>query len=207
MKNFQVGDVVRLFSTDILFDCKVLSIFENKCELEISGACDFYPNENCELVSREGYELSLVEKARLFARTRHHGQFRRDNKNSFADQYGACELKVPYFTHCEKVASLVDTDFEKAVAFCHDLIEDGKATEDELIENVSHNVHDVVSNLTHYKHEPYDEYIKDIQTRVYSHDSVVVRVKIADIVANLSDSPTQRQIEKYNKALRILAGV
>ena len=138
-------------------------------------------------------KLSLVEKAYLFAKLKHEGQFRRDGI-------------TPYFTHCEKVASLVDTDFEKVVAYCHDLIEDRKATYYDISENISNSVADVCEILTHTPDVNYDTYIERLKNNKdwYNH---IINIKIADIVANLSDSPTQKQIEKYNKALRILVGV
>jgi (p)ppGpp synthase/HD superfamily hydrolase len=140
---------------------------------------------------------SIVEKARAFATERHAGQFRRDGV-------------TPYITHCEKVASLVESDLEKSVAYCHDLIEDGKATPNDISGNVNAHVAVCCAHLTHKKDETYEKYINRIWGDFNRADSdfyVIIRVKIADIVANLSDSPSPKQIEKYNKALRILAGV
>lgn len=203
-KQFKVGDVVRVFPPDIR-DRPIDVLYGDKAYI---NRIDLGYGE---LVSREGYELSLVEKARLFARTRHHGQFRRSkygenltdrdfHGNLFKDD-PALEPKIPYFAHCEKVAELVDTDFEKAVAYCHDLIEDGKATEEEISKNVGEEISGGVVDVTHFKEQEYFDYIKD-----FIGYRELIRIKIADIVANLSDSPTWEQIEKYNKALRILAG-
>jgi len=134
--------------------------------------------------------MTVLEKAYTFAKEKHEGQFRRDGV-------------TPYFTHCEKVASLVDTDLEKAVAYCHDLLEDGRATQQEIADEVDSIVALYVVKLSHKKDINYFEYIKHIQ----STNDNIKKIKIADIVANLSDNPTQKQIEKYNKALRILANV
>lgn len=121
-----------------------------------------------------------------FAKLKHTGQYRRDGK-------------TPYFTHCEKVASLLESDFEKCVAYCHDLLEDYRCTADEL-NKYSPELLLLVRDMTKPEGIDYLTYIKYLPNRAK-------KIKIADIVANLSDSPSQKQIEKYNKALRILANV
>ena len=134
--------------------------------------------------------MTLVEKARVFAREAHKGQFRRDGI-------------TPYFNHCEKVASLVDTDLEKSIAYCHDLLEDLRCSYEDLADNVSEEVASIC-NILDKKDLSYFEYIK-IQKN--SGLSITIKIKIADIVANLSDNPSEKQVLKYNKALRILTGV
>ena len=47
--------------------------------------------------------MTLLQKAYKWAKQGHAGQFRRDGV-------------TPYFSHCEKVASLLNTEEEKAVA-------------------------------------------------------------------------------------------
>lgn len=140
----------------------------------------------------------LVLRASAFAKERHAGQFRRDGV-------------TPYFEHCEKVASLVDTPFRKVVAYLHDLVEDNRATYEEVLQLVEdpffgNKVVDCLQLLTHVRGVvTYEEYINNFhyvnRDEVYY---VALSVKVADIVANLSDSPTLSQIKKYNKALHIL---
>jgi hypothetical protein len=118
-----------------------------------------------------------------FAEQRHEGQFRRDGI-------------TPYFMHCIKVASLVESDMQKAVSYCHDLIEDGRATYEELRE-LDEGLAMFVLQLTHKEGQDYFKYIGSI-------NGLAKIVKIADIVANLSDSPSEKQIQKYYDALIIL---
>lgn len=146
--------------------------------------------------------MTLVERAYNFAKEKHEGQFRRDGI-------------TPYFEHCKKVASLVKYDEEKIVAYCHDLLEDKRCTEKELRAVLDNNAvyyltgpynttyTNMILELTHNDNENYYDYIKRICCD-YEIRELVIRVKIADIVSNLSDNPTQKQIEKYNTALNIL---
>lgn len=143
-----------------------------------------------------------LEKIKEFAKSKHEGQFRRDNV-------------TPYFTHCEKVASLVETDCEKAIAYCHDLIEDDRCKYKDLLELGGPLLAGGVVALTKYDNKPYAQFIFSIKERPILSDTIdgeeisvnCLRIKIADIVANLSDNPNEKQILKYNSALRILAGV
>lgn len=141
--------------------------------------------------------MKLLEKAYYFSKKKHKGQFRFDGV-------------TPYFTHCEKVASLVDTELEKAIAYCHDLIEDNRCTDDELAKNVSPKIVTYCLLLTKIEDETYEDYIRSfVKDSSLSIDptGISTKIKIADIVANLSDKPSKNQIIKYNKALRILARI
>jgi len=126
--------------------------------------------------------------AQEIATQAHEGQFRRDGI-------------TPYIKHPEAVASF----FKKGsmawqVAWLHDVLEDTKWTEDDLVKaGMDDWVIVNVKWLTHRKEETYAQYI----TRV-AHSEISKRIKIADIFANLSDSPTDRQKEKYRKALAVL---
>ncbi len=135
--------------------------------------------------------MTLAEKACEFARARHEGQFRRDGV-------------TPYFTHCEKVASLLDDETEKAVAYCHDLIEDGRASYEEVEQELGPMVAQNVLRLTHEKSDDYISYILRFRDPDYK---LARAVKIADMVSNLSDNPTEKQIIKYHQALRILTAL
>ena len=53
--------------------------------------------------------------------------------------------------------------------------------------------------LTHLKNEPYEEYIKDIAT-----NKLTTKVKLADMVHNLSGNPSDHAKQKYLKAIPIL---
>ncbi len=133
--------------------------------------------------------MTLSQKALDFAQARHQGQFRRDGV-------------TPYFSHCEKVASLIEDEELKAAAYCHDLIEDGRASYEEIRQELGAGIADAVVILTHNKEESYTEYVRRIRE---SAGGRMVPVKLADITANLSDSPTPSQVQKYYQALLILA--
>jgi (p)ppGpp synthase/HD superfamily hydrolase len=90
-----------------------------------------------------------------------------------------------------------------AVACLHDAVEDSRCTIDEISKELDGNpeIIDGVLTLTKKDHECYEDFI----SRIKSHrDGRWVRIKIADILANLSDSPTDRQIRKYAMALLVL---
>lgn len=140
-----------------------------------------------------------------FARKKHDGQFRFDGI-------------TPYFNHVERVANSLKK-YEPAlffVAALHDVIEDGRATEKEVNDfaeyiyqkyrfysfNVSE-IREALQQLNHNKSVDYFEYIRAINDR-YGYARIV---KIADILDNLSDSPSPNQVKKYAKALKILLGV
>ena len=135
--------------------------------------------------------MTLLEKAYTFAKEKHEGQFRRDGV-------------TPYFTHCEKVASLLDGELEKAVAYLHDTVEDERCNINEIELVFGEQIAGFINVLTKIKDWTYERYIERFN---YPANRRMKLIKIADIVANLSDNPTKKQIEKYNKALRILANV
>jgi GTP pyrophosphokinase len=144
--------------------------------------------------------MGIAGKAYAFAKAKHEGHFRRDGV-------------TPYFNHCIAVADLCENQMEAAVAYCHDLVEDGRATLDEVRAELGGELAEYVEVLTHGKEELYFDYIQrimDFSKREYGlfrQDLLPMRVKLADIVANLSDKPTKNQVVKYNKVLKIFAGV
>ncbi len=134
---------------------------------------------------------AIVVLCEEIARKAHKGQTRYDGK-------------TPYIEHIKKVVSLVGEDEElQCLAWLHDVIEDSEHTMNTLTKlGVPKRIVWFVDNaLTHKKEHTYFEYIKNIKTI-----EIATRVKIADVVANLSDSPTSKQAVKYYKALCILCG-
>ena len=141
-------------------------------------------------------ETNRIEK---LARKFHEGQLRRDKV-------------TPYFTHVERVVKriekmywqLPDNEIEllKQISFFHDSEEDQRVTIQQLRElNVHQKVLDSLPFLNHNRDDDYLDYIKNLK-----RDSRAVKVKIADILDNLSDNPTEKQIVKYARALLILMG-
>lgn len=133
-------------------------------------------------------ERDLVQKAQDLAVRAHAGQFRRDGV-------------TPYSEHPRAVAARVAGDpVAEAVAWLHDVLEDTAVTADALCEQgVPDAVIASVRRLTRDPAVDYETYLAAIKA-----DPVARRVKIADMEANLADSPTEKQIEKYRRGLRLL---
>ncbi len=139
----------------------------------------------------------IVEIAKNIATRAHEGQYRRPNR------FG---VKEPYIKHPERVVNLVsqftqDTD-AIAAAWLHDVLEDTKCTEMSLKDSgIPDTVLYFVRHLTKNKEIKYDNYIEELK----KCDIMVRMIKTADILDNLTDSPSNSQIEKYKKALMLLA--
>ena len=112
-----------------------------------------------------------------------------------------------YILHPITVASYMDTDVEKAIAYLHDVLEDTSVTVDELRNHFSNEIVDTVITLTHRKDESYFEYIQRI-----SKSKLAKKVKVADLLHNLDitriKEPSKQdyeRLEKYKKAILYLA--
>lgn len=126
-------------------------------------------------------------KALSLALQLHEGQFRRDNI-------------TPYFDHIERVTHSLHSEDEKIVAAFHDVIEDKRATRQELIDfGVELRHIEAIELLTKTSEIDYLAYIERIK-----HHELARKVKIADICANLLDKPSSQQQQKYKIALQIL---
>ena len=109
-----------------------------------------------------------------------------------------------YIKHPEKVASFVETDEEKAVAYLHDVIEDTELTLEDLHEyEFSKEVIEAVDIITKKKGEDYRNYLNSVKK-----NKLARAVKLADLRHN-SDltrltKVTEKDIErkeKYQKAI------
>ena len=112
-----------------------------------------------------------------------------------------------YILHPITVASYMDTDVEKTIAYLHDVLEDTSVTVDELRNHFSNEIVDTVITLTHRKDESYFEYIQRV-----SKSNLAKKVKVADLLHNLDitriKEPTKQdyeRLEKYKKAILYLA--
>lgn len=122
------------------------------------------------------------------ARRAHEGQFRRDGT-------------TPYFEHVKQVIDGVEGWEAKMVAALHDTVEDERLTVDELRQaKLPESVIAGVQAMTKPKGMPYQDYIREI----VSKNPLAKQVKLADIRANLSDAPTDRQRAKYAEAMKLL---
>ncbi|MEM6691535.1 MAG: HD domain-containing protein [Planctomycetota bacterium] len=133
-------------------------------------------------------ESTLAELARDIATKAHDGQFRRDGL-------------TPYITHCESVAKRAGAGEDAiAVAWLHDVIEDTDVSAGDLKEaGIPVEVIDAVERLTKRSEIPYEKYLESV-----AESALATKVKIADMLTNLSDQPTKSQIRKYAKGLLFL---
>lgn len=143
---------------------------------------------------------NIAHKAYGMAREAHRGQTRNDKV-------------TPYIVHPESVALTLqaiglDEDWPEAViyrrcaiAYLHDVLEDTEFTEEDMRNaDMPEEVIEAVRILTKVPGEDYSAFI----ARVLQHEDARW-VKIADILANLSDRPTVKQMIKYGQALTALA--
>lgn len=133
-----------------------------------------------------------IQLAADIARVAHEGQFRRDGK-------------TPYVWHPQAVARRLEMEDHEtiAAAWLHDVLEDSdKFGPDDLIKaGIPRRVVDAVVCLTKRKGESYESYLTAVRA-----DPIARKVKVADMLHNLSDSPTEKQILKYARGLLALLG-
>jgi guanosine-3',5'-bis(diphosphate) 3'-pyrophosphohydrolase len=131
-----------------------------------------------------------IQNAEELAYIWHANQYRRDGT-------------TPYIEHIKTVVANVKkrggTDDEIATAFAHDLIEDTEVTLAYLEAKLGPDIASAVDALTKREGETYMEAVARAKA-----NPIARNVKIADNLANLSDSPTDRQIIKYAKSLTFL---
>jgi (p)ppGpp synthase/HD superfamily hydrolase len=130
--------------------------------------------------------MNIIELSRQIASRAHSGQHRRDGW-------------TPYINHPAAVAEKLagESDVVIATAWLHDVLEDTKETPDTLrAAGLSEVVVQSVEVLTKKDGVGYDDYLSGVR-----QNWIARKVKIADMLHNLSDAPTERQIIKYAKGL------
>lgn len=155
-------------------------------------------------ILKEGLTSYDVEDVYSTAQLAHLGQKRRTGED--------------YFTHPRAVANIVRKYYPKdtrayLVALLHDTIEDteevGNLSVKELTSMIgasigdpdeAKDILDAVNALTHAKNQPYTEYVQGL-----SSNPMALKVKLADMMHNLSSTPTERQKAKYEKAINDLS--
>jgi len=132
--------------------------------------------------------LQIVELAEKIATEAHQGQFRRGGV-------------IPYIEHPKTVVSRLGEDHDaQIVAWLHDVLEDCVVSEKDLIERGIPEKHlHAVRLLTKTKGVSYEDYLEGV-----ARSKLASTVKIADMISNLADHPTPRQIRKYAKGLERL---
>lgn len=112
-----------------------------------------------------------------------------------------------YIKHPEKVASFVNSDEEKAVAYLHDVIEDTELTLEGLREyGFSEEVLKAVDVITKKKGQDYQTYLNSVK-----ENKLARVVKLADLrhnsdltrLINITEKDIERK-EKYQKAIDFL---
>jgi (p)ppGpp synthase/HD superfamily hydrolase len=132
--------------------------------------------------------MNPLDLAIQIAQEAHKGQFRRDGV-------------TPYIEHPKAVAEKMTTDDERCVAWLHDVLEDTGYTS-EMLRSAGVNmlVIEAVKALTKQRDVDYMEYLQ-----VVSRNRIATRVKVADMICNLNDVPTVKQIAKYSTGLKFLS--
>ena len=136
----------------------------------------------------------LIEKAKKFALEKHAGQMYGDK---------------PYSYHLQGVVDNLNGSSTSTIAsaWLHDVIEDTKATQSELLELFNPNIVYIVNHLSKSSGS-YTDYI--IGIRKYGVIDVI-DIKIADLKFNIKKSESRKlngyekqRLEKYKLALYIL---
>ena len=144
--------------------------------------------------------MSLVRKAMAFAMEAHEGQERRKSL-------------LPYVTHPISVYGIVKKYKESknieeilAAAILHDVMEDCGVSRTELEEKFGPMVTGLVEELTNNEEEKEklgkEEYIKQ-KLLVLSNYALVI--KLADILDNASDNPTEFMLKRVRNTMVFLA--
>jgi len=127
----------------------------------------------------------------------------------------------PYIVHPERVAEIVDqyypnNDVAYAAALLHDTLEDAIEAgnvldEEEMLamiqdsidsEAEANEVIQIVRLLTRPSSKDYSSYVYDL-----AGNNVAMIIKLADMLDNLEDYPSQRQKEKYAGAFELISNI
>lgn len=132
--------------------------------------------------------MTTADLARDISFRAHAGQFRRDGI-------------TPYVSHPERVAKRVAGDVDaEAVAWLNDVLEDTEETAESLSKaGIPPNVIEAVQTLTKAEGRDYEDYLTGVR-----ENHLARKVKIQDMLDNLSDTPTDKQIIKYARGFLVL---
>lgn len=145
------------------------------------------------------------------------------NENGFKISINDTEwvIQKPYITHPLAVMDMMNTDEEKIVAILHDVIEDTEATLHSninlywiMFEDTKYLLNGYVWAALYCTTQPNDNWDKFKEKGCYQSyagyihnlatNKLATKVKIADIVHNLSGNPSDHAKQKYLKAIPIL---
>jgi (p)ppGpp synthase/HD superfamily hydrolase len=150
-------------------------------------------------------EEENLDSAQILSQWAHHGQKRRSGE--------------PYFLHPQEVAYIVKKYYTDVAtyyaAMLHDALEDGIPlgnieNEEEFFSMLAaelpaaeidqiDDIYNSVVDLTKPEGADYFSYVINL-----TKNPIAFRVKLADMMQNISDNPSERQIKKYVKAKNLL---
>lgn len=117
--------------------------------------------------------------------------------------------KEPYWVHPEGVAKIImehgGSDVEIKAAMAHDTMEDAGVSYDDMVEKFGEKVASIVKEVTNDK----DEIAKIGKERYISEELCrlspeALTVKLADMLYNMKDSPTEKNYERMRKNVAFL---
>lgn len=139
-------------------------------------------------------ELSAIDKAEDIALMAHSGQKRKVSGK-------------PYFTHpfrvYQRAKSMGMSKDVQIVSMLHDTYEDTpnkQYVQNAIISGFGKVIMQFVLLLSHDKSVKYNDYV----LRLAKLSKVALTVKLLDMLENLNDNPSEKQIEKYLGAVRFL---
>jgi (p)ppGpp synthase/HD superfamily hydrolase len=139
------------------------------------------------------------ELAEQIARRAHANQFRRDGVTPYIVHPEAVVKKLAGLGNIFMVHNSSDDDV-KAAAWLHDVLEDTVLTATTLLDSgIPKHVVDAVVRLTKRGDTSYDFYLAGVRD-----NEIARKVKVADMLANLGDTPTRNQVVKYARGLLVL---
>jgi len=117
--------------------------------------------------------------------------------------------KEPYWVHPEGVAKIVmehgGSDIEIKAAMAHDTMEDAGVSYDDMVEKFGDKVASIVKEVTNDKDEiakvGKEKYISEELCRLSPE---ALTVKLADMLYNMKDSPTEKNYERMRKNVAFL---
>lgn len=142
---------------------------------------------------READNLELASRARRFAEQAHKGQYRKAS--------GA-----PYFSHVCQVAQLVSEATSDprlvAAAYLHDTIEDTGTSYSRLAELFGSSIANIVYALTNDKSVEKKNKADYLASKMAGMPPDILLIKLCDILANVSDSPSPGQLARYKRIIQ-----
>lgn len=138
------------------------------------------------------------------ARMAHMGQKRRSGEDYFSHPSEVRNIVRKFYPkdHAGQMAALLHDSLEDAPGSTVDSVEEMEGFIRGSIQNpeAGQTVIDAVKALTHEKNAPYADYVVGLL-----NNQLALRVKLADMVHNLSSAPTPRQKAKYAKSIEVLS--